>query len=206
MGAPGASSMPWPRPRRCACRWHRGATASTWAWPRPVRAGPPTSCSGTGRRWGRCRRRPEGPAGPAEARARPGPGAWRGGATGLPGSSRTPSGSSRNRAPVHLLYALASYVAFAALLPVLLFHPKRRHGIAQRLGRYRPPLPPAPPGAPRVWLHGASAGDLLSLQPMVKELRARLPGCSIVVTTITNSGQEMAARRITEADVVLYAP
>ncbi len=106
---------------------------------------------------------------------------------------------------MHVLYALASYVAFVALLPVLLFHPKLRHGLRQRLGLGEP-LPPPADGAPRVWLHGASAGDLLSLHPMVKELRARLPGCSIVLTTITNSGQEMAARRITEADVVLYAP
>jgi 3-deoxy-D-manno-octulosonic-acid transferase len=106
---------------------------------------------------------------------------------------------------VHVLYALASYVAFVALLPVLLFHPKLRHGLRERLG-LQDPLPPPADGAPRIWLHGASAGDLLSLHPMVKELRARLPGCSIVLTTITNSGKEMAQRRIAEADQVLYAP
>jgi 3-deoxy-D-manno-octulosonic-acid transferase len=106
---------------------------------------------------------------------------------------------------VHLLYALASYAAFVALLPVLLFHPKLRHGIRQRLGFYDPPPPPAS-GAPRIWLHGASAGDLLSLQPMVKGLRARLPECSLVLTTITNSGLEMGRLRLTQADLVLYAP
>lgn len=107
---------------------------------------------------------------------------------------------------MHVLYALASYVAFAALLPVLLFHPKLRRGIRQRLGLYESPPPPAPPGVRRVWFHGASAGDLLSLQPIMKELRARLPDCSIVVTTITNSGIEMAKLRLKDADLVLYAP
>jgi len=106
---------------------------------------------------------------------------------------------------VHALYALASYLLFAALLPVLLFHPKLRHGIAQRLGLHGGGLDLGE-GRPRVWLHGASAGDLLALQPMMKELRAREPGCCIVVTTITNSGLEMARVKLREADRVLYAP
>lgn len=107
---------------------------------------------------------------------------------------------------MHVLYALASYLLFLALLPVLLFHPKLRHGIPARLGFYRRREGLETPGTPRIWLHGASAGDLLSLQPMMKEFKARLPGCCILVTTITNSGLEMARKKLAEADVVLYAP
>jgi 3-deoxy-D-manno-octulosonic-acid transferase len=106
---------------------------------------------------------------------------------------------------MHALYALASYVLFLVFLPVLLFHPKIRHGIPFRLGFYRRSFSRGA-GTPRIWLHGASAGDLLSLQPMMKELKRRLPGCCIVVTTITNSGLAMARKKLTEADVVLYAP
>jgi 3-deoxy-D-manno-octulosonic-acid transferase len=106
---------------------------------------------------------------------------------------------------VHLLYVVASYLAFAIFLPVLLFHPKLRHGKLFRLGFYRRSFDRGQ-GAPRIWLHGASAGDLLSLQPMMKELKRRLPGCCIVVTTVTNSGLAMARKRLAEADVVLYAP
>lgn len=106
---------------------------------------------------------------------------------------------------MHLLYALASYALFLLGLPVLLTHPKLRHGVRQRLGLYRPSFD-AGAGHPRIWLHGASAGDLLSLQPMMKELKARRPGCCIIVSTMTNSGQEMARRKLAEADVVVYAP
>lgn len=106
---------------------------------------------------------------------------------------------------MHLLYALASYLLFAALLPVLLFHPKLRHGIPFRLGLYRPSFDRGG-GSPRIWMHGASAGDLLSLQPMMKDLKARSPGCCLIVTTITNSGIAMAEKKIREADVVVYAP
>lgn len=106
---------------------------------------------------------------------------------------------------MHLLYALASYALFLIALPVLLTHPKLRHGVRQRLGLYAPSLDVGR-GSPRIWLHGASAGDLLSLQPMMKELKARRPGCCIIVSTMTNSGQEMARKKLVEADVVVYAP
>ncbi len=106
---------------------------------------------------------------------------------------------------MHAVYTLASYLLFVAVLPALLFHRKLRHGTAARFGFYGGAFD-AGKGGPRIWLHGASAGDLLSLQPMMRELRARIPDACIIVTTITNSGIEMARRKISEADVVLYAP
>jgi len=107
---------------------------------------------------------------------------------------------------VHVLYAIASWLLFLALLPVLLTHPKLRHGIPFRLGFYRRSFD-AGRGSPRIWLHGASAGDLLSLEPVMRELKRRLPGCCLVVTTMTNSGLAMARKRLGgTADVVLYAP
>jgi 3-deoxy-D-manno-octulosonic-acid transferase len=107
---------------------------------------------------------------------------------------------------VHVLYAIASYLLFLFGLPVLLTHPKLRHGIPFRLGFYRRSFDRGQ-GSPRIWLHGASAGDLLSLQPMMTELKARLPGCCIIVTTITNSGLAMARKKLGGlADVVVHVP
>jgi 3-deoxy-D-manno-octulosonic-acid transferase len=88
---------------------------------------------------------------------------------------------------------------------VLLTHPKLRHGFRHRLGLYGRGFG-AGAGSPRIWLHGASAGDLLSLQPMMRELKRRLPGCCVVVSTMTNSGLEIARKKLSEADVVVYAP
>jgi 3-deoxy-D-manno-octulosonic-acid transferase len=89
-------------------------------------------------------------------------------------------------------------------LPLLLSHPKLRFGFRHRLGVYRDLGAKA--GSPRIWLHGASAGDLLALQPMMRELKKRRPGCCIVVTTITNSGLEIARKKLVEADVIVEAP
>ncbi|HYD52529.1 MAG TPA: glycosyltransferase N-terminal domain-containing protein, partial [Gemmatimonadaceae bacterium] len=106
---------------------------------------------------------------------------------------------------MHALYAIVSYLAFLLGLPILLTHPKLRDGALARLGFYRDL--PRGHGAPRIWLHGASAGDLLSLQPVMRELKARVPGCCIVVTTITNSGLAMARKKLADvADVVVFAP
>ncbi|GAO02375.1 3-deoxy-D-manno-octulosonic acid transferase [Anaeromyxobacter sp. PSR-1] len=107
---------------------------------------------------------------------------------------------------MHLVYAIATYLLFVIGLPFLLTHPKLRHGIPQRLGLYKRSLDRGR-GSPRIWLHGASAGDLLSLQPMMAELKARMPGCCVIVSTMTNSGLAMARKKLGGlADVVVYAP
>jgi 3-deoxy-D-manno-octulosonic-acid transferase len=95
---------------------------------------------------------------------------------------------------MRLLYVLASYLLFAVLFPVLSLHRKEGE------------LPPRGPG-PTLWLHGASAGDLLALSPMFGPLRERFPGCRIVLSTMTNSGYMMGRERLAKhVDAVVYAP
>ncbi len=107
---------------------------------------------------------------------------------------------------MRVLYILASYLLFGVLWPVLALHRKTRSGWWQRLGFYRK-LPSLEGGGPRIWLHGASAGDLLALSPMIRQLRARFPGCKVILSTMTNSGYMMASERLaSEVEAVVYAP
>jgi 3-deoxy-D-manno-octulosonic-acid transferase len=107
---------------------------------------------------------------------------------------------------VRFLYVLASYVLFWIAFPVLCLHRKTRGGLGERFGVYRPGRLPRG-GRPVIWLHGASAGDLLSLSPMIREFRERVPGCHIVLTTLTNTGHIMATGRLAPLiDAVAYAP
>ncbi len=107
---------------------------------------------------------------------------------------------------MRLVYIIASYLLFLALLPVLSVHRKTRSGLLQRLGFYPPGLLPQG-GGPRVWLHGASAGDLLALSPMIRLIRARFPSARIVLSTTTNTGHLMASERLKDLiDAVIYAP
>lgn len=107
---------------------------------------------------------------------------------------------------MRLLYVLASYALFTLLFPVLAVYRKTRDGLLQRFGFYAPGTLPSGSG-PMLWLHGASAGDLLALSPMFGPLRERFPGCRIVLSTTTNSGYLMARDRLAkQIDGVVYAP
>jgi 3-deoxy-D-manno-octulosonic-acid transferase len=107
---------------------------------------------------------------------------------------------------MRLLYVLASDVLFAVLFPVLSVYRKTRGGLMQRFGIYAPGTLPSGAG-PMLWLHGASAGDLLALSPMFGLLRERFPGCRILLSTTTNSGYLMARERLAkQIDGVVYAP
>ena len=104
------------------------------------------------------------------------------------------------------LYVVLSWVAFLLLAPVLLLHRKTRAGLWQRFGFFAAGAFPSG-GWPRIWLHGASAGDLQALAPMMRRFRQRFPECRILVSTITNTGFLMATDRMAnEVDAVVYAP
>src|SRR5215472_56024 len=104
-------------------------------------------------------------------------------------------------------YVVASYLLFWVAFPFLCLHRKTRGGILHRLGFYGDGALPPANGHPRVWLHGASAGDLLALSPMIRELRARFPECIIVLSTTTNTGFMMANERLlSQVDAVIYGP
>ena len=104
-----------------------------------------------------------------------------------------------------LIYQLLIYLFFAAAWPFLLFHPKLRGGAMQRLGRY-PAGTFAGQSRPRIWLHGASAGDLLALAPIITGLRRHLPQSVLVVSTLTNTGRLMARERLRGVDAITYLP
>lgn len=107
---------------------------------------------------------------------------------------------------MRLLYVIATWLAFVVLFPVLSLMKKTREGLGQRFGFYPSSLLPKG-GAPRIWLHGASAGDLLALSPMIVRLRAKFPDAKVIISTITNTGALMARERLSkQIDAIVYAP
>lgn len=101
--------------------------------------------------------------------------------------------------------AFLSYIAFWAALPVLIAHPKLRRGYRQRLGLYRGDEIPAGEG-PRVWMHGASAGDVLALIPTIRALRTLRADTEIILSTTTNTGRAMANEFRDELASIVYQP
>lgn len=108
---------------------------------------------------------------------------------------------------MRLLYVIITWLVYLFIWPVLALMRKTRDGFWQRLGFYPAGLVPAKGAGPRIWLHGASAGDLLALSPMIDRLRVKFPDAQVILSTITNTGHLMARERLAKKiDAVVYAP
>lgn len=62
------------------------------------------------------------------------------------------------------------------------------------------------PRRPRFWVHAVSVGEVAAAVPVLREVRKRWPDALIVVSTITPTGREVAARQVPPADEVVYFP
>jgi 3-deoxy-D-manno-octulosonic-acid transferase len=89
------------------------------------------------------------------------------------------------------------------LCPVLCFYyflrgradGKYRDSRRSRLGLDLPPL--LHEGSrPRIWIHALSVGETLSAVPLLKVLKEEFPETEIVFSTATESGQEIARKRL----------
>ncbi|MBW2636616.1 MAG: hypothetical protein JRC86_03665 [Deltaproteobacteria bacterium] len=61
-------------------------------------------------------------------------------------------------------------------------------------------------GTPRIWVHAVSVGEVTAAAPIVAALREHFPLASIVLSTSTETGQEMARKTIDGATAFIYFP
>lgn len=81
-----------------------------------------------------------------------------------------------------------------------------RENLKERLGHVSPKLAQTLSGSPRVWIHAVSLGEVKVAVPIIKALRQILPGCSVMVSTTTEHGRELAMETFGEDIPVVYAP
>lgn len=97
--------------------------------------------------------------------------------------------------PAYFLYTLAGALLFALLFPVFWVYTrltgKHRYGLQQRLGRY-PSKVEFPAGSPRIWIHAASVGEVRVAEAVIEQFHSTMPGCAIVLSTVTASGHAVA--------------
>jgi len=98
---------------------------------------------------------------------------------------------------MYLLYGMMLLVWGLLLIPFFLYrawsHQKSIPGTAQRLGRLPEHL--RFDGRKTVWFHACSVGETLSLQPLARALQERFPEARLLFSTITKTGQQVAAQR-----------
>jgi 3-deoxy-D-manno-octulosonic-acid transferase len=109
----------------------------------------------------------------------------------------------------YLIYNCLLTVALTLALPLLplwlLLSPRLRPGLAERFGLYaKDKLKPVCEERP-IWIHAASLGETLAAMALIRALKAKLPERKIVLSTFTDTGNEMA-RRTADADAVIFLP
>lgn len=83
---------------------------------------------------------------------------------------------------------------------------KSRKGIRQQFGFIPKKIFAGMEGRPCIWVHAVSVGEVTAAAPIIVALREKLPGACIVLSTTTDTGQEMAHRIVTAASVFIYYP
>jgi 3-deoxy-D-manno-octulosonic-acid transferase len=109
---------------------------------------------------------------------------------------------------MYFAYSFLSAAVLVAVTPWLAWqavrHGKYRHRWQERLGTL--PAALAGTGAPTLWLHAVSVGEVLSAAPLVALLRREHPDWRLVVSTTTRTGRDMAESRLAGIAGVFYFP
>lgn len=84
----------------------------------------------------------------------------------------------------------------------MLRHDKYRTGLLERLGSV--PARLTEEAGQTVWLHAVSVGEVLAVTRMVDELKAHFPGWRVVVSTTTDTGQNLAWQRFGASNVFYF--
>ena len=103
-----------------------------------------------------------------------------------------------------MLSALYNLLWYPALpFALLAAHPANMRDYRERMGHGE--FPEAR-GAPRIWIHAASVGEVEAIRPVALGLLERYPAATIAITTMTATGREAAQRRIRGAKAWMLAP
>ena len=105
----------------------------------------------------------------------------------------------------NLALTLLLVVAIPLLPLVLLLAPRYRAGFGQRLGFYPRTVRERIAATHPLWIHAASVGEVRSVQPLVRDLKARAPERKILLSTFTATGHHVA-RQIPGVDAAIYLP
>jgi 3-deoxy-D-manno-octulosonic-acid transferase len=104
-----------------------------------------------------------------------------------------------------LLLALGMLLSLPYWLYQILRHGKYRKGLAERMGGVPARLTDGSRPGRVIWVHAVSVGEVLAVSGLVEQMRLASPQTRVLVSTTTDTGQELARKRF-GADNVFYFP
>ena len=81
-----------------------------------------------------------------------------------------------------------------------------KKGLHERLGFVPRSLVEDLPGSPRIWIHAVSLGEVKVAAPILESLKMLRSSCSLIVSTTTEHGRDLARRTFGKDVPVIYAP
>lgn len=109
-----------------------------------------------------------------------------------------------------VIYNVLLFLALTVALPyyaaIFLVKGKYRRSLGPKLGFVSEDKFRGLSGNPRIWVHAVSVGEVTAAAPIIHHLKKALPEACILVSTGTETGQDMAARIIPEAALCFYLP
>jgi len=111
---------------------------------------------------------------------------------------------------LYILYTLLTSVLFILLVPPFWLYSRITGRYAEyfmeRLGFIPPEMGKIPLGSPRIWIHAVSLGEVKVAASIIHALKHILPDCSLIVSTTTESGRNLAQETFNGQIPVIYAP
>src|SRR5271165_3696102 len=112
----------------------------------------------------------------------------------------------------YFFYSLGLGAVMLLGLPYWLYqivrYGKYRRGFSERIGKVPARLlgtSSAAESSRVIWVHAVSVGEVLAVSGLVEQMRRSFPGRRVMVTTTTDTGQELARKRF-GAENVFYFP
>ncbi len=106
------------------------------------------------------------------------------------------------------LYQVISWLFYLIALPLFFLYSlvSGRHGVGlgERLGLVALQLPAD--RMPRIWIHAASVGEVQAARALIPELHKVFPRAGVVVSTMTEQGQNRAKADLGQVATCIYAP
>jgi 3-deoxy-D-manno-octulosonic-acid transferase len=106
----------------------------------------------------------------------------------------------------NFLLAVAGLFAVPYFFLKMILTGKYRKSFGPKFGFISPEIFEAMKGAPRIWIHAVSVGEVTAAAPVVASLRVHYPESCIVLSTGTETGYEMAGRMVPGATAFIYYP
>ena len=117
-----------------------------------------------------------------------------------------------------LIYSFLYFIVLIFLLPFQYRkRPKelRQRWLKEKFGFFnsslvtiKSPHPPFSKGGRGgiIWIHAVSVGEVIASLPLLQRLKDRYPSVSLVLSTITDTGQRVAMGKVPEGTKVIYLP